>query len=346
MSIAWADLDFLGYATGSLSGVAWEGRAEDPTGGDVTGSSFRYNYFGAYTFEAVDMRWRFNTFAYNLGYGFDPHDHSDRFLVEFNQAYENGTHGIIFSRGCRFNVIRYNRSFDNGMHGIVLDDGPNLNPDGTVRERPGIASDDNIVMGNVVTGNEVGIVLDGGTRNTIAGNLVVGNRYGIRMKDAVSGNVLRSNRLVDNSEFAIYLYNNSNDNQLTGNTMIGSDSGLVVKDSTGNRIDGNVVSTMHRHGISMSGDVSGTAITGNEISDVDMAISLSRAVDANAVVRDGNTVVREARGDEPLTFWQPVSRWAFWAAILAIPVLLGPWYTRLFAMIRRISLPGISRSSA
>lgn len=345
MSIAWADLHYLGFATGSLSGVAWEGRPDDPTGGDVTGSSFRYNYFGAYTYEAVDMRWRFNTFAHNIGYGFDPHDHSDRFLVEFNRAYENGTHGIIFSRGCRFNVIRYNQSYDNGMHGIVLDDGPNLNPDGTVRERQPIASDDNEVYGNVVSGNEVGIVLDGGTRNSISVNIVLGNRYGIRMKDAVSGNILRSNRLVGNTEFGIYLYNGSNDNHLSGNTVSSSKSGLVMKDSKGNRIDGNTISRMQRHGISLSGDVSGTAVTNNEISDIAIAISLSRVLDTSQVAREGNSIRGEAQGDESLTFWQPVRRWGFWAAILAFPVLLGPWYTRLFEKVRRVSRPSALSSS-
>lgn len=345
MSIAWADLEYLGFATGSLSGVAWEGRPDDPSRGDVTGSSFRHNYFGAYTFEAVDMRWRLNTFADNIGYGFDPHDHSDRFLVEFNQAYRNGTHGIIFSRGCEFNVIRYNRSFDNGMHGIVLDDGPNFNPDGTVRERQGIPSNNNSVIGNIVTGNEVGIVLDGGTGNTISANVVSGNTYGIRMKDAVSGNVLFANRLVGNSDFGIYLYNGSNDNQLTGNTVTGGESGLVVKDSTGNLIDGNVLSGMHRHGMSLSGDVSGTSITNNEIADVETGISLTRANDANLVRREGNTIVGESRGTEPASAWQPLGRWAFWGAILAVPVLLGPWYTRLIAALRRVRLPRLSSSS-
>jgi parallel beta-helix repeat protein len=346
MSIAWADLDYLGFATGSLSGVAWEGRSDDPARGNVTGSNFRHNYFGAYTFEAVEMRWRLNTFAHNVGYGFDPHDQSNYFLVEFNRAYGNGTHGIIFSRHCRFNVIRYNHSFDNGMHGIVLDDGPNLNPDGTPRERQGIPSDDNIVINNVVTGNEVGIVLDGGERNIVSSNVVANNNYGIRMKDAVSGNALSSNRVVNNATFGIYLYNGSNNNQLSGNTVVGGESGLVVRDSTGNVIDGNALSEMHRHGVSLAGDVSGTSVTNNKITDVETGISLSRVTDVNHVTREGNAITDETSGGEPDSVWQPLGRWAFWAAVLAFPVLLGPWYTRLIAGVRRrVRLPRLSGSA-
>lgn len=336
MSIAWADLRYLGFVTGSLSGVAWEGRRDDPTRGDVTGSTFTHNYFGAYTFEAADMRWRLNTFADNAGYGFDPHDHSNGFLVEFNRAYRNGTHGIIFSRECQFNVIRYNHSFDNGRHGIVLDDGPSYNPDGTARERQAIPSDNNTVIGNVVSGNEVGIVLDGGTGNTITGNIISGNRYGVRMKDAVNGNSVERNRVVGNAEFGIYLYNHSNENRLVGNTVTAGESGIVIKDSSGTQIDDNQVTDMHRHGLSLSGDVAGTIITNNRVSGAGIGLSMSRVLDPNQVLRKDNQIEGSDNGQGAASFWQPLTRWGFWALILAFPVVLGPWFSRLVANLRRL----------
>ena len=340
MSIDWATLEYLGFVTGSLSGVAWEGRPDDPSRGNVTGSIFQYNYFGAYTFEAIEMQWRMNTFAYNIGYGFDPHDHSDYFLVEYNRAYGNGTHGIIFSRGCKFNIIRYNASFDNGMHGIVLDDGPNLNPDGTLRERQGIPSDDNVVTNNVVAGNVVGIVLDGGTRNTVTNNSVVGNEIGIRMKDAVSNNTISGNRIVDSVDQGIYLYNGSNANAIADNVLRGGASGMQVRESTGNRIERNVLTGMGVSGIAFVGDVSGTLITGNLISGADRALDITRATDTSNMIRLDNTIAGETRSEDTTSFAGPLRRWVIWGGILLVPVLLGPWFGRFRTGLRtaRLSL--------
>ena len=334
MSIDWATLEYLGVVTGSLSGVAWEGRADDPARGNVTGSNFQYNYFGAYTFEAIEMQWRLNTFAYNIGYGFDPHDHSDNFLVEYNRAYGNGSHGIIFSRGCRFNIIRYNASFDNGMHGIVLDDGPNLNPDGTLRERQAIPSDDNVVTGNVVSGNVVGIVLDGGTRNTISDNTVVDNEIGIRMKDAVSNNTISGNRIRNSTDQGIYLYNGSNANAITDNLIRGGQTGILIRESTGNRIERNDLAGTVDSGIGFVGDVSNTLIVGNQISDAENGLDFNRATTMNSMVQQNNTISGEVRLKDTASVWGPLSRWLFWGSILLVPVLLGPWFGRLKGGLR------------
>ena len=117
-----------------------------------------------------------DTFAFNTGYGLDPHDHSNHFTVEYNRAFNNGTHGIIFSRGCDNNVIRFNASYNNGTHGIVLDDGPNVNPDGTFAsapESPPITTR----RPEYRLREQIGIVLDGGTGNTIADNVIRRNLW-------------------------------------------------------------------------------------------------------------------------------------------------------------------------
>jgi len=52
--------------------------------GEVRGSSFHHNYYGAYSFGAQEMIFQNNEFHHNIQYGLDPHDDSNNFLVEGN----------------------------------------------------------------------------------------------------------------------------------------------------------------------------------------------------------------------------------------------------------------------
>ena len=126
--------EYLGFGTGTSSGVAWRGAAPDVAGtapdagriraqGTVTNPLFAHNHFGAYTHEAQGMHWSGNTFSDNEEYGFDPHDFSNDFVVEGNTAHHNGKHGFIFSRGCLRNVLRGNTAYANTGHGFMIDDG-------------------------------------------------------------------------------------------------------------------------------------------------------------------------------------------------------------------------------
>jgi hypothetical protein len=105
MDIDHGQFEYLGFGTGTSSGVAWRGAAPDVAGtaadaaqvkaqGTVTNSLFVHNHFGAYTHEAQGMHWSGNTFSDIEEYGFDPHDFSDDFVVENNLATNNGKHGV------------------------------------------------------------------------------------------------------------------------------------------------------------------------------------------------------------------------------------------------------------
>ncbi len=100
LDISDSELAYLGYGYLESYGVSW--RVADValgTGiatGVVTGSEFHHNYFGAYTYGAVDMVWTGNEFHDNDVYGLDPQDDSRDFLVEGNSFHDNGKHGLIF----------------------------------------------------------------------------------------------------------------------------------------------------------------------------------------------------------------------------------------------------------
>lgn len=335
MDLTWANTSYLGFDTGTLSGVAWEGRPDEQVHGSAIYSTFMHNHFGAYTFEATAMEFRYDTFAYNTGYGLDPHDHSNHFTVEYNRAYNNGTHGIIFSRGCDFNVIRFNASYNNGTHGIVLDDGPNVNPDGTIRERAGIPSNNNSVTQNTVYGNQIGIVLDGGTGNTISGNQIRQNTYGIRMKDAVDENAVTGNQFIDNTQFAIYLYNGSNRNVIAHNNVSGGTSGIVIKDSASNQVDSNTLKGISDRGIAFIGKVSESEITNNNADQVSTPLQLPDVAVSGPVTMQGNSFDASRPSDtHPRSIHAPAVRWLIWAFLLLFPVLFGSRVLRLLHNVR------------
>ena len=265
MDVADAQFAALGFATGESSGVAWRGWPGLPSRGSAVRSRFTDNYFGAYTFEAVDMSWTDNLFAGNVGYGFDPHDHSDRFTVTRNVAIGNGSHGMVFSRGCSGNVIRYNVSALNRGNGFVLDDG-RVAPDGDPRHARPDPSNDNVIEANVAWGNEAGIALEGASRNVVRANALAGNRVGLRLKDASTANTLSGNVIGGSTIFGIDVYAASAGNAVGGNLIVGGKVGVVIGDSAGNQVEGNAISWITGRGIVLAGALEDTSVTANAIS--------------------------------------------------------------------------------
>ena len=181
MDASHAVFEYLGFNVGISSGVTWNGApASTPHSapvkaqGTVTGSVFRHNYVGAYTREAEGMRWVGNTFAFNLEYGYDPHDFSDNFDVAGNVAYHNGKHGFIFSRGCTNNILRGNVSYGNAGHGFMIDDGRSTSLSRSEDRVDG--SNNNVLENNDAFGNGgSGIEIEGGTQNSVVGNGLTGH---------------------------------------------------------------------------------------------------------------------------------------------------------------------------
>jgi poly(beta-D-mannuronate) C5 epimerase len=227
MDVDYARFDYLGFGTGTSSGVAWRGAAPDigstervKAQGVVTASLFAHNHFGAYTHEAQGMRWEGNTFADNTEYGFDPHDFSDDFTVVGNTAHHNGKHGFIFSRGCHRNVLTGNYAYANAGHGFMIDDGRSTTT--AAAESRIDASDNNLVSANTAYDNaNSGIEIEGGTGNVVAGNTLSGNDIGVRIKDRASAAV-SDNTIVNSDRYGINVLDSTGPVPVTGNEISGS----------------------------------------------------------------------------------------------------------------------------
>jgi parallel beta-helix repeat protein len=292
MDIRNADIGHLGFGTGSSSGVAWRGGvhtpgvASTPAGGTVTGTVLHDNWFGAYTFEAEDMRWVGNTFADNAAYGFDPHDLSNDFLVEDNVARGNGRHGFIFSRGCERNVLRNNVAYDNRGHGFMIDDGRTV--DTPFAQSARLPSDDNVLVGNHAYDNDgTGIELEGGSGTVVRDNLLERNHVGVRVKDEASARV-ESNTIVDNALAGIDVLRDAGRVRLTRNTIEGGWAGIAL-------------------------ETRGAAqLAGNRIQDSSTTLAIDGEAERQVGVAD--VVGRVFR-------WNPVL--VLWVAILGVPAVVG-----------------------
>jgi parallel beta-helix repeat protein len=304
----------MGYGTGWASGAAWKGRPGERAKGNVSRSRFERNFFGAYTFECDSMRWTDNIFANNDIYGFDPHDNSDYFLVTGNQAFGNTRHGIIFSRGCRGNVLRGNASFSNGGHGIMFDDGKVVN-DGNPRHRYPMRPEVNVMEDNEVWGNDVGIALQGAMDHVIRGNRIRDNRFGIRL-DGSDRTRISNNTILRSKEFAVHLLDGSDDNRITDNRVQGGEGGIVTHESRHNIIEDNTFTGIIGQGVRLEGRTGHTSVNRNQIfGRGSKAIDLTRARSAEVLRPKGNAMQGWMFPREPLPAL------VLWSTILGVPFL-------------------------
>jgi parallel beta-helix repeat protein len=246
MDIAHADVGYLGFGTGTSSGVAWRGadHATDVSAtkavGSATDAVLHDNWFGAYTFEAQGMRFLDSTFRDNAAYGFDPHDLSSDFLVQGNVAHGNGRHGFIVSRGCDRNVLRDNVAYDNRGHGFMIDDGRSEDTDYADAAR--LPSNDNQLIGNHAYDNDgSGVEIEGGSGTVVRGNLLERNHVGIRVKNDASL-VIQDNRVADSRLAGVDVLSAGDEAEVMRNDITGGWASVSVPDATSVRLSANTLS--------------------------------------------------------------------------------------------------------
>ena len=299
MDVDHARFEFLGFGTGTSSGVAWRGAAPDTAGtgaaaarvpaeGTVTNSVFARNHFGAYTHEAQGMRWTGNTFNDNEEYGFDPHDFSNDFVVEGNIAHHNGKHGFIFSRGCERNVLRNNTAYANIGHGFMIDDGRSTaTAEAEARINP---SNDNLVTGNTAYDNAgSGVEIEGGTGNVVSGNDLARNDIGVRAKDGAVAAVT-GNTITDSVRYGLHVLDPAARVSIDGNRISGSWAAVNTAAAESATIGANTVT-----------DVSTPLVVGE------------------VAQRDPSWIERVGQ----FLRWNPVL--VLWGLILGVPLLVGAY---------------------
>ncbi|OGK18382.1 hypothetical protein A3G67_03780 [Candidatus Roizmanbacteria bacterium RIFCSPLOWO2_12_FULL_40_12] len=234
MDIYNSELAYLGYPTNpslavSPYGVSWKLSGQKlksvMLSGEVIGSKFHHNYFGAYTYGATGMLWKNNEFYANTRYGLDPHDDSNGFLITENYSHNNGTHGIILSKRCMYNVIENNISINNGLHGIMLHE----------------KSDYNVVTNNKVGGNVSGIAIWRSSNNKVNSNTVTDNKHGVRANDKSSNNFFEKNTVSGSKSYGFYLYDRAENNVARANMVKNNQVGLYIKSDSNKIVDNRII---------------------------------------------------------------------------------------------------------
>lgn len=199
MDILNSDIGYLGNGImkggplqpgGGTYGVSWripdERFGTEIATGWVEGSSFHHNYFGNFSFGASGITYRGNHYYKNDYYGLDPHDDSNNALVENNVFEDNGKHGFIVSKRCKYNIIRNNISKNNALHGFMLH----------------ADSDHNLIENNQAEGNVDNVAIFQSSYNIVRGNTLI--------------NPKKSNVRINQSSKLIAVY----DNKMSGGVAI------------------------------------------------------------------------------------------------------------------------------
>ena len=200
MDIIDSDVGYLGSHHAEAYGLVWKVIGE-PTHelfekvnvyGDIKNSRLHHNFFGHYSWGSQDQVMVNNEVDHNVWYGFDPHDDSDRLIIENNNVHHNGTHGIIGSQRCDHLTIRNNITWNNGGNGIMLHR----------------YTDFALVENNVCLNNgDSGIAIFDSRNNTIRRNTCWNNfKSGIRLSVGAADNLIEENEFAFGENFGLYLY--------------------------------------------------------------------------------------------------------------------------------------------
>lgn len=215
MDITNSEMAYLGYygaprrgnPYGGPYGTSWKIESgffgKQLSTGMIKDSHVHHNLFGMYSYGATGIVISNSKFFENIAYGIDPHDDTNHMLVENNEVYLNGSHGIIASKRCFANVIRGNYSHDNVLHGIMLDRDSNYN----------------LIEKNYTSGNVNGIALYQSGYNVIRNNHIINNRIGIRGNKSSGNNYIGYNTIELNDK-GLYFYQESVENHVWNNSFL------------------------------------------------------------------------------------------------------------------------------
>ncbi len=305
MDIRNSEIAYLGNPEGSGSyGISWRdetqinGQLAAQVTGDVINNDFHHNYYGFFTYAASNMTIRGNKFRNSDSYGFDPHDFTRDVVVEDNEAYDNGNHGFIISRGCHNFVFRRNKAYrnvytvnpnsTNRAHGFMIDPG-GLESDGG----PYTPSYNNLLENNEAFDNQgYGLRLLDAYSNTVRNNVFRNNLRGITIERGSRGNIIENNIIAGNpTPFAAPITDYGI--QLVGATQFGFPDNNVIRNNT--------ITQFQQDAILVDGRTTNTRIENNTLASSRRGIRASENSTLNFWSRNSiYTMTNDAIKLEPL----------------------------------------------
>ena len=250
MDIKDSEISYLGYNGSESWGISWKIRGlcndlsnEDEYSGfgvygNIYDSDIHHLYYGHYSYRHLNGAFIGNKVHDNEVYGFDPHHGSINLTISDNEVFNNGNHGIIFSKWCSNVIVDGNHVYDNEGVGIF----PHWLGDGAV------------ISNNLVENNgDSGIAFLESSGGSVFGNTVVGNVHGIRFSVGSRDNVVYENVFENNSGYDVYTYEGSDavvelpdkivmNNVIFNNVFRGNEGGFRFDSADTSQFLGNSVS--------------------------------------------------------------------------------------------------------
>jgi len=241
----------------------------------VENATFSDNAFGLFITSADGVTVNNSTISNSLVDGLVLHRDVRNTVVKNTTVTESARDGFSLRRATTGVVFDRVTATDNGRNGISLDgtalaDGPNAT--GTTTEVYG----NNIVQNSTSSGNtRYGIEVLGGVNVTLSNNQAVDNHTGIVVTEGAGGVIVENNRVTGEGEQGISLRNAGVDATVTGNTVLGSETGIYARDA-GGVFERNVIEGASAHAITLVGDtgasvVEANTVTGTGLSPIDVA---------------------------------------------------------------------------
>jgi hypothetical protein len=237
--------------------------------GEVANSTFTGNAFGIFVSNTDGFKLHDSTVQSSVSDGVALHQFVVNSTIERVTANGNAGSGFNLSRGVQGIVLRADTANANVQDGFRVS-GRALGsgvPSSTLSSA-GLSSESfgniKILDGTASANGDVGVeILDGHTES-VQNMKVIGNPEGIVVRNNATGAVISGNKVSGSKVDGIALRTGTV-GKVTGNTVDGGSSGIVVRDARGSLV-GNTVSGVTQHALTFAGAASGSSATGNVLS--------------------------------------------------------------------------------
>ncbi len=256
-------------ADGGLSTLTIDGSTDDYgyATGLIQGVTFRGDAYGFFVSNSDRVEIRDSVIEDSLVDGLVLHRDVSNSNVESTIARNNAQNGFRLARATSSVTFQRLHAIDNGRDGISLEGGP-LADGPSATGIPTTVYGNNEVNSSTSTGNgRYGIEVVGGTNIVIAGNTVANNVMGIVVSKATTGISIKSNEVSQSQKQGIALKDSALDASVVDNKVSDTAIGIYVRDAGGN-FEGNTITGVSNHGISLLGETGNSTIVNNNISGI------------------------------------------------------------------------------
>lgn len=203
MDVEGSEIAYLGMEASESWGLSWKlrGICNDKSNrdsyegigvyGNILNSEIHHLFNGHYSYRHLNGLFSGNAVHDNEIYGFDPHDDSLGLTISHNTVWNNGNHGIIFSKYCHDAVVTNNHVFSNYGVGIFAH----------------YVGDSSQIMHSVIEENgDSGIAFLESSDGFVYNNTVRNNLHGIRFSIGSRDNGIAANVVEDSNGYDLYQY--------------------------------------------------------------------------------------------------------------------------------------------